>query len=165
MDLVVAGASGTRVLLGNGDGTFQTSNVAYATGESTSIATGMLSDGALSDLVVISTRSVYVLANDGMWKGRHVVPVSVVRGPWSVASSQPDYGLRTTDPICNLKSTFQAEQSVALELRGIKPNLSPRPEVPAALTAELVDLAFGGVDVAGLVAIFDFGRPLDTITR
>ena len=63
----VPGEGGTHVLRGNGDGTFQTSNVGYVTGYSTSVAVGDFHGSGLPDLAVAARTfgRVLVLANDG----------------------------------------------------------------------------------------------------
>jgi hypothetical protein len=59
------------VFLGNGDGSFQTTNFNYLTGYSTSVAVGDFSGDGLPDLAVtdLDSNSVSILDNDGIWNG------------------------------------------------------------------------------------------------
>jgi hypothetical protein len=67
-DLTVAGPGGTRVLLGNGDGSFQTTNLSYATGYATSVTVGDFNGDGLPDLAVTQFGGgVTILKNDGLW--------------------------------------------------------------------------------------------------
>jgi hypothetical protein len=100
LDLAVAGAGGTRVLLGNGDGTFQTTTVGYATGSSIGVAVGDFNGDGLPDLAVTAPVSnlVEILDNDGnLWPApprqgplshqcRHPARWP---GPWKPARPQP----------------------------------------------------------------------------
>jgi hypothetical protein len=70
-DLAVASGGGMRVLLGNGDGTFQTTSISYIAGTGPwGMAAGDLNGDGLPDLVVanLSANSgVSILINDGKW--------------------------------------------------------------------------------------------------
>jgi hypothetical protein len=69
-DLAVAGPSGVKVLLGNGDGTFQATPVNYETGTyAISLVAADLNGDGLPDLAVANEMSgdVGILLNDGVW--------------------------------------------------------------------------------------------------
>jgi hypothetical protein len=71
-DLAVTGGGGVRVLLGNGDGTCQTTNFSYVAGNSpTAVAVGDFNGDGLPDLAVANffTNDVSILLNDGVWNG------------------------------------------------------------------------------------------------
>jgi hypothetical protein len=74
-DHVLSFGDGVRVLLGNGDGTFQTTPISYLAGGAYSVsdtpcfAVGDFNGDSLPDLAVgnVDTRSVSILLNDGKW--------------------------------------------------------------------------------------------------
>jgi hypothetical protein len=71
-DLAVPGDGGTHVLLGNGNGSFQTTNFSYGIGGS-SVAVGDFNGDGLPDLAatgfVYPEGVVNILLNDGIWNG------------------------------------------------------------------------------------------------
>jgi hypothetical protein len=74
LDLAVVGGGGTRVLAGNGDGTFQTPDSSYVAGISpfgpTSVAAaGDFNRDGLPDLAVVGNQRIFILTNDGSWDG------------------------------------------------------------------------------------------------
>jgi hypothetical protein len=67
-DLAVSFLGGVRVLLGNGDGTFQTTRVSYVAGPD-AVAVGDFNRDDLPDLAVCigGLNKVSILLNDGKW--------------------------------------------------------------------------------------------------
>jgi hypothetical protein len=68
-DLAVVFLGGVRVLLGNGDGTFQTTPISYVAGIF-SVAVGDFNGDGLPDLAVTNNdtdSSISILINDGKW--------------------------------------------------------------------------------------------------
>jgi hypothetical protein len=73
-DIVVVSGGGVRVLLGNGDGTFQTTAISYVAGVGYgSIAVANFSGNGLPDLAVVyvgplgGNGGASILFNDGKW--------------------------------------------------------------------------------------------------
>src|SRR5207244_2353685 len=87
LDLAVAGSGGVRVLLGNGDGSFQTSPVGYIAGSVPwSVAAGDFNEDGFPDLAVANSGSndVSILLNDGVWLGPSPPPGGRGRVPGAV---------------------------------------------------------------------------------
>ena len=69
-DLAVSFQGGARVLLGNGDGTFQANPLSYVTGLfPQAVAAADVNGDGLADLVVtnINANNITLLFNDGVW--------------------------------------------------------------------------------------------------
>jgi hypothetical protein len=69
-DLAVSFLGGVRLLLGNGDGTFQTTPTSYLVGSCPfNVATADFNGDGLPDLAVVSCglNQVSILLNDGKW--------------------------------------------------------------------------------------------------
>jgi hypothetical protein len=77
LDLAVAFSGGVRMLLGNGDGTFQTTHIRYVAGSNPSyVAVGDFNGDGFPDLAAanVGSNDVSILLNDRHWRPRAHFP-------------------------------------------------------------------------------------------
>jgi hypothetical protein len=168
LDLAVAGDGGVRVLLSNGDGTFQTTNFSYVAGSGpVSVAVGDVNGDGSPDLAVANSVSndVSTLLNDNTWPAgprqpgrrrspqtsRAAAPDGLVAAALSPMVSAP--AVLPTLPETPARQGQVPMLSASGEVRTERPALPASPALhapPQGTAARLLDLVFAHPEGTGL---------------